>query len=221
MDQMRTAKKQNTVRDNRSPAGCPITLHVFCAKGGELSDLTGIHPGSPPVSRFQLAARGGHGKRPGGKSHLTRFAARDSNALWKTFPLTLYTRVVYWHVKPEKKLCSSEAAAPRPMEIVPAHSTSVCQQSPLDLGARFAPSSPRGPATSRPVTTLDSALTKNDAASPLESAITKSLDLKFFRMRTYRKHRGVEGLIVNLPHEVEVPSPRDHAAGSAGLSWQK
>src|SRR5712692_3498686 len=54
---------------------------------------------------------------------------------------------------------------------------------------------------------LQCALAKNAPATPLEYAFTKSLDLKPFTTRTYRKHRGGVN-IVNLPPFLgEAPTP--------------
>jgi len=50
-------------------------------------------------------------------------------------------------------------------------------------------SNPAGSALNR-VSRLDYALTKNAPATPLESALTKLLDLKSFRFRSYKKHPG-------------------------------
>ena|ERR1700720_1798215 len=48
------------------------------------------------------------------------------------------------------------------------------------------------------LTPLAPALTKNPPATPFESALPKSLDLKPFRIRTYQKGRG-GGLSPNAP----------------------
>src|SRR5712692_6101070 len=54
---------------------------------------------------------------------------------------------------------------------------------------------------------LQCALAKNAPATPLECAFTKSLDLKPFRIRTCRKHRGARVNIVNVsPFLGEAPS---------------
>ena len=50
-------------------------------------------------------------------------------------------------------------------------------------------SNPAGSALNR-VSRLDYALTKNAPTTPLESALTKLLDLKSFRFRSYKKHPG-------------------------------
>src|SRR6202040_4285866 len=43
---------------------------------------------------------------------------------------------------------------------------------------------------SQTVNPLESALPRNRRVTPLESALPKSLDLKSFRIRTYKKRRG-------------------------------
>ncbi len=50
-------------------------------------------------------------------------------------------------------------------------------------------SNPAGSALNR-VSRLDYAHTKNAPATPLESTLTKLLDLKSFRFRSYKKHGG-------------------------------
>jgi hypothetical protein len=50
-----------------------------------------------------------------------------------------------------------------------------------------APNAHRPPQTVNP---LESALPENRRVTPLESALPKSLDLKSFRIRTYKKRRG-------------------------------
>jgi hypothetical protein len=45
-------------------------------------------------------------------------------------------------------------------------------------------------AKAKMLTPLESALTKNEPVTPLESADPKTLDLKSFRIRTYEKRGG-------------------------------
>jgi hypothetical protein len=62
---------------------------------------------------------------------------------------------------------------------------------------------------SNPLTHLESALTKNSRVTALESADPKSLDLKSFRIRTYKNWRGEGGKTSRLfKHQ---PSMRDTA----------
>ena len=52
------------------------------------------------------------------------------------------------------------------------------------------------PNASFPLTPLQSALPQNPALSPSESAVSISLDLKSFRIRVYKKTRGVGVLLL-------------------------
>src|SRR2546425_896564 len=72
-------------------------------------------------------------------------------------------------------------------------------------------SNPAGSALNR-VSRLDYALTKNAPATPLESALTKLLDLKSFRFRSYKKHRGgppsLGSMLPCLPASLSQPRRR-------------
>src|SRR5437879_9003729 len=95
-------------------------------------------------------------------------------------------------------------------------------------------SNPAGSALNR-VSRLDYALTKNAPATPLESTLTKLLDLKSFRFRSYKKHPGGPLASINGSRsaaEVETKNrggkeewrrspPLGGVAGRKSLEWHK